>query len=342
MKTKFYLIAILIVMVIIVVTFTNCFSNLFQSRRYQEYNSRYQKILYKNGDQALEYRFGRSRSLRADHIFCSDNDDTLLVFIKKGKRGYLNLNTLKVEIAAVYDYAWQFDKESGLAAVSTGGKIGFIDTHGNFKIKPAYHFKINDLRYDEAFIFSSGECIVPEGDRRGLINIRGELLLPAIYDDISEAAGNSHFRVASLDQEYCLYDGQAKKIVIPLSRNKLSLTDDGIALLENTTPPVQYQLDWQLNRKEMLFDSVEHLLKDTQESSDDDYYNDENDEDGARSGFSKFTIAYKCGIIDDKTGLIVCPAIFDEIEYYSEGIFKVTAGEYEYLTDASGKAINVK
>ena len=57
-----------------------------------------------------------------------DKSDTLAVFFKDDKRGYLNRNTGKVVIPAKYSKAWIFSE--GLAAVVEDGELKFTNREG--------------------------------------------------------------------------------------------------------------------------------------------------------------------------------------------------------------------
>ncbi len=306
---------------------------------FKEFNQMYQIAVFKNGKEALADFKGNILTIKMDRIFKNDRRDSLLVFIKDEKRGYLNLKSLKVEIPPVYDYAWRFDRETGLAAVCIKGKIGFIDAHGNLRIQPIYPFHYENLREDEGFIFSKGSCIVPINDKRGLINSKNETLLPATYNDISELSINNQYRIVRSGDQYGLYNEKTRLFAIPLGKSQLSFIDSGIVVLEIEPIPNQYLLDWQLNKKKTIFDVVEHLTKEDFKNSGRDTDDDDLPKQ-APSGFSKYAINSKYGILDDSTGKLLCPPVFDDIEYYSKGIFKATVGDYEFLVDRNGKAVN--
>ena len=77
--------------------------------------------------------------------------DSIGIFEKDGKRGFYNLNTDKVLVAASYTHAWFFSE--GLAAVQRNGMIGFIDRFGNVTIDFKFPYHGNPL---SEFIFKNG------------------------------------------------------------------------------------------------------------------------------------------------------------------------------------------
>lgn len=70
-----------------------------------------------------------------DWVVVSEDKDTLAVFSKDGRRGYVNRFTGEVAIAPVYTRAWVFSE--GLAAVEHNGVLKFIDHKGQVQIDNA-------------------------------------------------------------------------------------------------------------------------------------------------------------------------------------------------------------
>ncbi len=62
----------------------------------------------------------------------------------------------------------------GLAVVRVNGKYGFIDTHGNVVVSPAYN-------YAESFTEGLGRVLSTNG-RWGFVNVEGELVIERKYD----------------------------------------------------------------------------------------------------------------------------------------------------------------
>ena len=124
------------------------------------------EVRYISGNIALEYlMYGkgiRVMDRQRDEVLLKGLDwvavpdgltDTLAVFCKDGKRGYLNRFTGQVEIAAQYKRAWVFSE--GLACVETEDcRLVFIDREGEVVIDKG-------LRYSGRFggyLFHDGVC----------------------------------------------------------------------------------------------------------------------------------------------------------------------------------------
>lgn len=87
-----------------------------------------------------------------DWVAVSEDYDSLVVFSKDGKRGYLNRFTGKVSIEPVYSRAWVFSE--GLAAVEKDGKLIFIDHTGKTVIDKGFEADNSNL----AYTFNGGYC----------------------------------------------------------------------------------------------------------------------------------------------------------------------------------------
>lgn len=106
------------------------------------------------------------------------SNDSLALFRRKGKYGYLNTHTGKIKIPARYSYAWPFSE--GLAAVQKNGLIGFIDHNGLFVIEPqysAYNSSLSD------YSFQNGFCVVSSLEGKyGIIDKMGSWILKPEYN----------------------------------------------------------------------------------------------------------------------------------------------------------------
>ena len=89
-----------------------------------------------------------------DNIVTSSDGDSLAVFFKDGKRGFLNRYTGEIAIPAKYSKAWVFSQ--GLAAVVEEGELKFIDHKGRTVISKGFQPSVRDDRY----IFEEGYCFI--------------------------------------------------------------------------------------------------------------------------------------------------------------------------------------
>lgn len=106
--------------------------------------------------------------------------DSIGIFEKDGKRGFYNLNTDKVLVAATYFHAWFFS--DGLAAVEKDGKIGFINMKGALVIPHQFIHRTNDR---PNIYFENGLCVMANGNGQiGVINRKGEWVVKPQYEKI--------------------------------------------------------------------------------------------------------------------------------------------------------------
>lgn len=113
-------------------------------------------------------------------VVVSDDKDSLAVFAKDGKRGYVNRFTGDIAIDAQYSRAWVFCE--GLAAVEKDRKLVFIDHGGNIVIDRNFEVYFND----DAYGFKNGYCIVRDkvNGKFGLIDRKGDWALEPKFDNI--------------------------------------------------------------------------------------------------------------------------------------------------------------
>ena len=136
--------------------------------------------------------------------------DAVASVTKNGKRGFVDA-TGKLIISTIFDYDYGF--HSGTALVSKAGKWGLIDKKGKeiipiafdvvynltpdhslFKVKEngkmymvdKNNRKITKTGFDDIAMFAGEYAIVQENKKKGLINKKGEIIVPLIYDVITE------------------------------------------------------------------------------------------------------------------------------------------------------------
>lgn len=136
----------------------------------------------------------------------------------------------KIVIEPIYDWILQGDKNKQIL-VERDSLYGFVDNKGNEIIK---------LQYKDAMIFYEGLAAVGNGKKFGFINIKGDTVIPFIYDDIFLGFSNGLSDVKRNDS--CGYIDKKGNIIIPLiyetcypfqSDLASILTFDGSTLLIN-------------------------------------------------------------------------------------------------------------
>lgn len=159
--------------------------------------------------------------------------DSFAVFCSENKRGYYNTNTGKIAIAPQYRRAWIFSE--GLAAVQKDGNIGFIDHSGKTVIDFIFPYHGNPL---SEFVFMNGYCVVADSTGQcGVINTKGDWVIPAEYDHISTFKEYAIVRTAGLRKQMS-YDG---KVLNSFVLDYLSeLTYKTVERVENKEGNVEY------------------------------------------------------------------------------------------------------
>jgi hypothetical protein len=132
---------------------------------------------------------------------CKTNQ--LAVIKSNGKYGCIN-NHGKIIIEPIWDCILQGHKNKQIL-VEKDSLYGFIDKKGKIIIKP---------QYKDAKIFYEGLAAVGNGKKYGFINLKGDTVIPFIYDDIFLGFSNGLSDVTKNDS--CGYIDKNGKVVIPL------------------------------------------------------------------------------------------------------------------------------
>ncbi len=325
---------------IVILTFTGLvgieiYNNLHVDR-IESFNASFQLIQYGNGKQALADFQGRRCTEKVDYIesgASTGRSDSLTVFIHHHKKGYLNCNTGATAIPARFDDAWQFDTLTNLAAVGLDNKLGFVNKTGEVVIQIKYPYFSGKPEDEFTCIFQDGTCVIPSLNSYGLINSKGEEMLPAIYSWISESSHG--YRILMRNDKAGLYDVKKKRNIWPLRFDCLDFTDTGIVVTDTLEGCfTKYMVSFDLKTRFPVYDAVSALYSDEAAYGDDVEFSG-----GKYSGYSSFTIDDKTGVLDDETGNVILPARFDDVTYYAGDRFKVTLGDYIGIIDITANMI---
>lgn len=120
-----------------------------------------------------------------DWISLSADEDSLMVFSRKGKRGYINRYSGEISIPAQYDKAWIFAE--GVAAVSANDSVYFINHAG----QPINGKKFRYNAKNRGYVYHGGHCaIAVDGGMMGLIDLNGNWAVSPDYDWIVSECKN--------------------------------------------------------------------------------------------------------------------------------------------------------
>jgi len=282
---------------------------------------------------------GKCLSKRVDVINYQYNDDSLLIFKDHEKYGYMSSITGEIIIPAnKFDRVYEFDNESGLAAVVENNKMGFINKTGSYIINPQYDY--DEFYYQQSEcepIFNNGFCYIfdEKTGNIGVINTQNKIILAFEYDWI-EWDSDGYIKITK-DGYEGLTDESYNILFEPIYQS-IEVTIQGFIISEEE-PFRRYLMDF--DRKtiitENVFDEVEKIYE---KKLIKEYYYEDAEYELTESGFSRFSYDYNYGVIDDKTGKIIIPPLWDMVEYHSKGLFKALLRDNYFILDTKGNIIN--
>ena len=246
---------------------------------------------------------------------CPMTDDSLTSYQSlEGKWGFIDMNSGKVVIPAVYEKVWDFNE--GLAAVADKDhKVGFIDKTGELQI-PMMNIDYRSGYYS----FDHGIAILEEvgTGQKGAINKEGAWVLPMKFYNIFYP-DDSGFMKVSDGEHWGLYDSSGNEI-FPIIYDDIYydkglkavfIQNDGIKQLVTTDGEVI---------ESFIVDRIQPLryVVNYQPESESEY--------ATHPYLVDYTIDIYHGVLDTRTGKVVIPAIYDSIEMISKDMIKASLG----------------
>ncbi len=170
-----------------------------------------------------------------DWIVVSDDRDSLAVFARKNKRGYINRFTGDIAIPETYSRAWIFSE--GLAAVEKDNELLFIDHSGKTVIDNDLQVHFDNPRY----AFKNGYCLVkdPVTSKMGLIDRKGNWALNPEYDNLFN---NEGFWQVEKDGYVGLFKPDLQPM-FPIANTCISISDNiiEVRLADHTAKCYDYE-----------------------------------------------------------------------------------------------------
>lgn len=164
-----------------------------------------------------------------DWVVVSEDYDSLAVFSKDGKRGYLNRFTGGISIKPIYSRAWMFSE--GLAAVEKDGKLIFIDHTGQTVIDKGFEADNSNI----AYTFKDGYCLMKDNvdGNIGLIDKNGNWALKPEFIGINRMDGL--LIIEKPNGQKAVFDNDMR-MVLPFADAEYFIVDNSIfATLSNHT-----------------------------------------------------------------------------------------------------------
>ncbi|MCR8894884.1 WG repeat-containing protein [Bacteroides sp. ET336] len=187
----------------------------------EKYISNYivsQQMYYSDKCRVYDKNKGEVLHEDIDWVVVSGDKDSLAVFARNGKRGYINRFTGEIAIPEIYTRAWVFSE--GLAAVEKDGELLFIDHSGEIVIDKDFQVYFDNPKY----AFKNGYCMIknPVNGKMGLIDRSGNIVLNTEYDNLFN---NEGFWQVEKDGCVGLYDAELKEI-FPVENSGICIYDD--------------------------------------------------------------------------------------------------------------------
>ena len=272
--------------------------------------------------------------------------DSLTVFCRAGKRGFLNVNTGEPVIGEQYDKAWIFSE--GVAAVVRNGKIGFINSKNEIVLPFEYDYS-NRNGWPIDYLFRSGYCTMTNAyGACGLIDKTGKWVVDAKYDCIWPPH-DGKYRIVKDGDKYGLLD-ENLEFIFPVEYDNINYSyERGLFLCKDG---YKWQVDYDGTvLKPFVCDNMEHI---SYPSNSESYmlnnnYGDESKVAELSYTFSEEYMSYeiggKYGIVRKDNGKVVIPALYSEIDMVSPTLFKAkiddSYGSWIFI-DVHGRIIDNK
>lgn len=266
-------------------------------------------------------------------VVISDDNDSLAVFARNGKRGYINRFTGVISVPELYNRAWIFSE--GLAAVEKNGELLFIDHSGNVVIDKDFQVYFDDPKY----AFRNGYCIIknPVDGKMGLIDRTGKWVLNAEYDNLFN---NDGFWQVEKNGYVGLYTANLEPM-FPVENTAIYVNDGIIEVRHANHTAKRYDMEGNVVT-DFVIDEISNMQYETTELN-----NDTKSDDGefvnnkiygiancqqylVRSGNYNYPDYY--GLLD-RNGKTVTPPIYTSIQAIDKNL---------YLCQPDGIIINDK
>lgn len=262
---------------------------------------------------------------KIDWIAYPEDNDSLLVYARKGKRGYFNRYTGEITIPAKYDAAWCFN--DGVAGVCIGDSVFFIDHSG----KPINTLKLKRTP-GRSYAYHGNFLMFEKGNKEGLVDRNGRTVLPAVYDRVSLAEKNmweieSDGRVGVIDN--------AGRQVIPMEYTAVYVYPvDGIVCVEPDNRKKRFDYNGNLLNN-FVYDYSYTLEYNTGKQTESGDYIEE------RCNLAAYSSNGKEGLMD-MNGHPVTPPIYSDISAFGPNLYecRINNSDETIMLNDKGRPVN--
>lgn len=257
-----------------------------------------------------------------DWVTNVDPADSFSVFSRKDKRGYINIHDGRVIIPEQYEKAWVFS--DGLAAVMKDGKIGFINSRNETVLPFTF-----DYAEGVNYLFCEGYSTMSDSRKAcGLIDRDGNWVLEPQFDCIWAPDDNS-LRLVSNNGKFGLMNSSFTfdfpieyDWIITLDDGNYHMIKDGIKKKVSPEGTViqDFVVDHTWTLKYPI--GIEGYIGEDRWGDPDR----KEEVSNALSDYLGYRIDYgenrDFGVVHAKTGHVIVPALYDEVEMVSDKLFK--------------------
>lgn len=305
-------------------------------RSYEYYSDRtwlsddvYVQHVYRGEDYVYNTKTEK-KTLKGLTYCCSPEDgDTLAVFFKDGKRGYLSINTGQVVLPAAYDHAWVFSE--GVAMVVKDDSLRIIDGKGD--VKGSFWFSRQAQRYDDiSYVFHDGLCKVNTAERKfGLVDKSGSWVVTAEYEDIyrTEYGADIVYKVTKEDTEnggylYGAVDNAGKELIPCVYKTLKIDTEEGIFVTDAQHYQWKSDLHGNLSDEPLCYNvtHLEYTVKQTNRPSNDEYDYEETVDVTRFAPLYSYTSSHEgyMGLMD-ANGHRITPPVYRSIKAINDNLY---------------------
>lgn len=252
-----------------------------------------------------------------DWVVVADDFDTLAVFSRNHRRGYINRHSGEVAIPAIYTKAWVFSE--GLAAVEKDHELMFINRNGDIVIDKDFEVYIHGHDYG----FKNGYCLMRSNKDKlfGYIDKNGNWVVEPQFDNVHDYGRYVWVRKNGLEG---LLSPDLKE-VLPSIYDDIKISYNNIFVQDTNLTAKLYDLEFNLVR-DFVINEIEDLYYNTNKTVIMTF----NDDDG-ETLHGEVLAAAKCkryGIgrgfrekygLMDASGKRLTQPIYDDIEAIGPG-----------------------
>lgn len=183
---------------------------------------------------------GRRTETGIQWMYRSSDGDSLACYNKNNKRGYFNRFTGEVVVPPQYEKAWIFSE--GLACVMENGMLHFIDHKGQKAMDKEFPY----ANYIYDYCFHDGLCeMLGDNNRLGLIDKQGYWVVDPIYYDMTYYS-KGFWVVYDSDYNYGLLDAKGQ-VLLPIEYDYISVREDDSCIFVRRFDNIEQVLDFNCN-----------------------------------------------------------------------------------------------